>query len=196
MPSAITHISTLTPSGSAVALGFASIPATYDDLLLIGTLKGASTSHWSPFDSGNNFYFGHSSGTYWNAASNYNYQMLYDRYAGSAFLGYQNNNASAGTSDKIRMVGMPGSMNDANNVGGFWLYIPGYRNTTNSVGKGWQLFMGCNSNSTNAEQVVQLSAGVLPNTGTNNAIDTIDFYSGVGAFTTSSKIAMYGIKNS
>ena len=196
MASAITHVSTITPSGSANSIEFTSIPATYDDLLFIGTLKGDSTSHWAPFDTGNNLFFGHSSGTYWNSAAEYNYAQLYDRYSNSTTLGYQNNYASAGTSDKIRAVGMPGSNNDANNPGGFWLYVPAYRNTTNTVGKGFQLFMGCISNATNTEQVVQLSAGVLPNTGTNNAIDSMVIYSGVGNFTTSSKMSMYGISNS
>ena len=195
MADAITHVQTVTPTGSVNSIEFATIPAIYDDLLFMGTLKGDSGSHWAPFDTGNNLFLGHSGG-YWNAASNYNYQQLYDRYSNSTFLGYQNNNASAGTSDKIRAVGMPGSLNDANNPGGFWLYVPAYRNTTNSVGKGFQLFMGCISNSTNTEQVVQLSSGVLPNTGTNNAIEQMIIYSGVGNFTTSSKVSLYGIKNS
>ena len=195
MADAITHVQTVTRSCSVSSIEFTSIPATYDDLLFMGTLKGDSGSHWAPFDTGNNLFLGHSGG-YWNAASNYNYQQLYDRYSNSTFLGYQNNNASAGTSDKIRAVGMPGSLNDANNPGGFWLYVPAYRNTTNSVGKGFQLFMGCISNSTNTEQVVQLSSGVLPNTGTNNAIEQMIIYSGVGNFTTSSKVSLYGIKNS
>jgi len=193
MASAITHISTITPSTSNIE--FASIPATYDDLLLIGTLKGADSS-WSPTAANNYIRFGYSSGSFWNAASNYNYQQLYDRYSTSTFLGYQNNNASAGTSDKINAWPIPGSANDTYNPAGFWMYIPAYRNTTNSVGIGWQLFQGCISNSTNTEQLVQLNAGTLPNTGTVAALDRIYINCGNGNFTTSSKVSLYGIKNS
>ena len=166
MADAITHISTITPSGSASNIEFSSIPATYDDLLLIGTLKGNDATWYTPTNANNYIRFGYSSGSFWNAASNYNYVQLYDRYSSSAFLGYANNNASAGTSDKINAWPISGSANDANNPAGFWMYISGYRNTTNSVGISWQLFQGGISNSLNAEQIVQLNAGTLPNTGT------------------------------
>ena len=196
MADAITHVVTMTPTGSASSLTFSSIPASYDDLLFIGTLKGDSSSYYTPADNNNYVQLGHSSGTMWNAASNYNYSMLYDRYSDGTFLGYANNNASAGTSDKINAWPIPGSSNDTNNPAGYWFYLPAYRNTTNSVGKSFQLFSGAISNSTNAFQVVQLSAGTLPNTGTNNAIDTVTFNTGNGNFTTSSKMSMYGISNS
>ncbi len=196
MADAITHVSTITPSGSASTITFSSIPASYDDLLFIGTLKGDDATWYTPTNASNYIQLGYSGGTFWTAASNYNYQMLYDRYSNSTFLGYQNNNASAGTSDKINAWPIPGSANDANNPAGYWFYLPAYRNTTNSVGKGFQLFSGGISNSTNTEQIVQLSAGVLPNTGTNNAIDTVKFNTGNGNFTTSSKMSMYGISNS
>ena len=193
MADAITHISTITPSTSNIE--FTGIPATYDDLLLIGTLKGDDTTFYTPTNANNYIRFGNSS-AYWNAASHYNYVQLYDRYSNSAFLGYQHNNASAGTSDKIVAWPIPGSANDGNNPAGFWLYISAYRNTTNSVGISWQLFQGGISNSTNAEEIVQLSAGTLPNTGTIAALDRIYINCGNGNFTTSSKMSLYGIKNS
>ncbi len=196
MASAITHVVTMTPTGSASSLTFASIPASYDDLLFIGTLKGDSSGSWTPATANNYIQLGYSSGTFWTAASNYNYAQLYDRYSNSTFLGYASNYASAGTSDKINAWPIPGSANDTYNPAGYWFYLPAYRNTTNSVGKGFQLFSGAISNSTNTEQIVQLSAGVLPNTGTNNAIDTVKFNTGNGNFTTSSKMSLYGIKNS
>lgn len=200
MADAITHISTITPSGSASSMEFTSIAATYDDLLLIGTLKGNSTTWYAPTDSDNYFRFGYTFGgssVYWNASNNYNYVQLYDRYSNSTFLGYAHNNASAGTSNRINAWPIPGSANDTNNPAGFSLYISGYRNTTNSVGIGWQLFQGAISNSTNAEQVVQLNAGTLPNnSAVNYALDRIYISCGNGNFTTSSKVSLYGISNS
>lgn len=194
MAEAITHISTTTPSGSSSSYLFTSIPQTYDDLLFIGTLKGDATGQWGPTNGG--LYLG-TGGSEWSSASNYNYQMLYDRHANSTFLGYQNNNASAGSSNKISAWPLPGSYNDIYNPAGWWLFLPGYSNTTNSVGKSFQMFAGCISNSTNQEAISNLAAGTLPNTGTNGAIDTVSFYSGSnGNFTTSSKMSMYGIKNS
>ena len=193
MADAITHISTITPSTTNIEI--TSNPATYDDLLLIGTLKGDSTTFYSPAHANNYIRFGNSS-AYWNASTNYNYQMLYDRYSNSSFLGYQNNNASAGTSDKITAWPIPGSANDTYNPAGFWLYITAYRNTTNNVGISWQLFQGAMSNSTNAEQIVQLNAGTLPNAGTIAALDRIYINCGNGNFTSSSKLSLYGIKNS
>jgi len=194
MADAITHISTTTPSGSSSSYLFTSIPQTYDDLLLIGTLKGAGAS-WGPATS--YLYFG-TAGSEWTTSGQYNYQMLYDRYANNTFLGYANNYASAGTSDKINAWPIPGSQNDANNPAGWWLYLPGYSNTTNSVGKGFQMFAGCISTSLNSEQIVNLTTGTMPGgvTGPNGAIDTMSFYSGVGNFTASSKLSLYGIKNS
>ena len=196
MASAITHISTMTPTGSASSLTFGSIAATYDDLLFIGTLKGDDATWYTPTNASNYIQFGSSTGGLWFAASNYNYAQLYDRYSTSTFLGYQNNYASAGTSDKINMWPIPGSANDAYNPAGFWMYIPAYRNTANSVGKSFQLFMGGISNSLNTEQIVQLAAGTLPNTGANHAINTVKFNTGNGNFTTSSKMSLYGISNS
>ena len=194
MADAITHITTVTPSGSTGSMLFTSIPQTYDDLLLIGTVKGQGAA-WLPTNG--SIYFG-TGGSEWSSTGQYNYQQLYDQYSDSAFLGYQNNHTSAGTSNRINGWPMPGSLNDSNNPAGWWLYVPGYSNTTNSVGKSFQLFAGCISNSTNQRQLVNLAAGTMPNASgaTNGAIDTLSIYCSNGNLTTSSKMSMYGITNS
>lgn len=192
MAEAITHISTITPSGSVTDIEFTSIPATYDDLLFIGTLKGASTGAWTPNDSGNQILFGDSSG-YWTSSGDYNYQELYDRYSSGSFLGYQNNYSSAGASSYVTCRPLPGSANDAYTPAGWYMYVPGYAVTTNAPGRNFQIFAGCISNATNAEETVAVTAGMIEK---NTAIDKIKFSSGVGNFTTSSEMSLYGIKNS
>ena len=191
MAEAITHIQTITPSGSTNAMQFTSIPVTYDDLLLIGTLKGQSTSHWAPNDTGNNFYFGNG-GSNWNTNGDYAFQQLYDQYSGGTFQGYQNNYTGAGVADKIRAYPIPGSQNDTYTPGAWYLYVPGYAVTTNSPGRNFQMFGGCVSNSTNALQYVQINAGMIEK---SDAITDIWIYSGTGNYTTSSKMSLYGIKN-
>ena len=176
MAEAITHVSTITPSGSVTDIEFTSIPATYDDLLFIGTLKGANTGAWTPSNSGNQILFGDSSG-YWTGSGDYNYQELYDRYSNSTFLGYQNNYSSAGASYT---------------PAAWYMYVPGYAVTTNAPGRNFQIFAGCISNSTNTEQHVAVTAGMILK---YTAIEKIKFSSGVGNFTTSSKMSLYGIQN-
>jgi hypothetical protein len=188
---AVTHISTITPSGSSATLEFTSISASYDDLLVIGTLKGQGAV-WTPCDTGNSLMFGEG-GTYWNSSADYNYPLLYDRYSTGTFLGYQNNYSGAGYSDIITAWGIPGVANDADNPGGFWLYVSGYAVTTDTVGRNWQMMSGCVSTATNAEEFLGISAGQIT---TSDAIDKMKFTSNVGNFTTSSKMSLYGISNS
>ena len=192
MASPVTHISTITPSGSSTDIEFTSIPATYDDLLLIGTLKGANTGAWTPSASGNRIVFGEGS-TYWGSSGDYNYQMLYDEFSANTFLGYQNNYTGAGASTYISAHPIPGSSGDADNPAGYWLYVPGYAVTTNTPGRNWQLLAGCLSTNSNAHEYCQVNAGMVEQTA---AIDKIKFSSGVGNFTASSKMSLYGIKNS
>ena len=188
---AITHISTITPSGSTTEIEFTTIAGTYDDLLFIGTMKGQYAA-WTPADGASIIQFGEGA-TYWNSAGYYNYQELYDRYSNSTTLGYQNNYSSAGNSSAINAWPIPGSANDADNPGGWWLFVPGYAVTTNTPGRNWQLFSGCISNSTNTEEIVMLQGGQID---TSDAITKVKFSCGTGNFTTSSKVSLYGISNS
>ena len=187
-----THITTVTPSGSSTNIEFTSIPATYDDLLIIGTLKGANTGAWTPSASGNQIIFGEGS-TYWNSTGDYNYEMLYDEFSSTTFLGYKNNYSSTGDSAHISAYPIPGSSGDANNPAAYWLYVPGYAVTTNSPGRNWQLFAGCLSTNSNQHEYCQVSGGVIDR---SDAINKIKFSSGVGNFTASSKLSLYGITNS
>ena len=187
--SAVTLISTATPTGSAASLDFTSIPSSYDDLLMIGNVKGDSGSDWAPNDSGNYLRLNDLT-----ASNTYQGTQLYNQYSSGTFVGYQNLKTGLGTGqDLIKFWGITGTLNSETTPGAVWMYIPGYSVTTNTPTRNFMLHTGVVSNSTNTFSLHQIFAGSV---NTTTAINKISYYSGVGNLVATAKMSLYGISNS
>jgi len=187
--SAVTLISTATPTGSASSLEFTSIPSSYDDLLMIGNVKGDSGTDWAPNDSGNYLRLNDLS-----TSTSYEATQLYDQYSSGTFVGYQNQKTGTGNAvDYIKFWGITGTLNSETTPGAVWMYIPGYSVTTDTPTRNFMLHTGAVSNSTNVLSVNVINAGAV---NTTSAINKISYYSGVGNLVATAKMSLYGISNS
>tara|TARA_R110000824_G_scaffold96453_1_gene230946 strand:- start:642 stop:1181 length:540 start_codon:yes stop_codon:yes gene_type:complete len=112
----VTMISSASPT-SGKGPTFSSIPSTYEDLLVIGSMKNDRTAGSGTIvnrlevrmngDTGSNYMYG-----YWGPQQ------------GSLLAEYQNGwNA-------MMMIGSSSSASSNTGWGSFWVYIPGYKNTT------------------------------------------------------------------
>ena len=192
MASPITHIQTLTPSGSVATVSFTSIPQTYDDLLMIGTVKGTSSSVWDPANANNTLLINSL-----NSSQNYGYAQIYSQHATGSVMQYknQNNEGPWNSSDKIQLWGLAGAKPDyggvAQNQGGVvYLYMAGYSVTTNSPTRNFLMWHGVVSN--NALSINAQSHGGI---NTTAGISNITYSGGTGNFATDAKMSLYGIKN-
>ena len=194
MGSPITHIETITPSGSVATVSFTSIPQTYDDLLMIGTLKGTSSSLWDPARGDNTLLINSL-----NSSQSYGYAQIYSQVGTGTVVQYQNQNNEGpwNSSDQIRLWGLAGAKPDyggyAQNQGGsVYMYMPGYSVTTNSPTRNFLMWHGVISNNTNALSMCVQSHGGI---NTTSGISNITYSGGTGNFATDAKMSLYGIKN-
>lgn len=114
--SVVTMIASASPT-SGKGPTFSSIPSTYEDLLVIGSMKNDRTLGSGTIvnrlevrmngDTGTNYMYG-----YWGTQQ------------GSLLAEYQN------SWNAIMMIGSSSSASSNTGWGSFWVYIPGYKNTT------------------------------------------------------------------
>ena len=177
MAAVVTLISTLTPSGSSATLTFSTIPGTYDDLMLLGSMKG-STGPWAPAASGNFFTINGVA-----SSSAYSYTRLNQYGTGGAE--YQNQDNA-----EFPIQPIPGSNASDGNAGSIWLYLAGYTNAGKKMNI--QMITGTGSNSTNGSAIATFYTG---QTLATTAITQLDFTCGNGNFLADGKMSLYGITN-
>mgnify|MGYP003116123810 FL=1 len=170
MPSAVTKIATGTPSSTNMST-FATIPGTYDDLMLIGSSKGDSSSATLNRlyirinnDGGNNY--GHA---YWGGES--------------ASTWY----AAQPTWDSIYVYGSADSQSSNTGWGHFYMYFTGY---TDSAYKAIQVVGGYSDASNSSGWTGQ--AMWLD----NSAITELDIGSSTGDYISGTTFTLYGISYS
>lgn len=158
-----------TLSGSASSITFSSIPATYTDLLVLGSARSTATGP----DNIRLRFNGASSDT------NHSYRILLGN--GSA--------ASSASANYILVSAITGSNQTSNTFASFEVYIPNYAGSTNKSVSATGV-QEANS-STVAETNIYVSAGLWSNTA---AVTDLSFNClGTGTFDISSSFYLYGI---
>jgi hypothetical protein len=154
-------------SGGAASITFSSIPATYDDLQVVFSLRNSGTSNVV-------------TRLQFNAdiASNYSSRLLYG--TGSSAASF------AETRDSFYIGNHPASSNTANTFGSQAIYIPNYRST---VAKSVSADTVEENNATASWQ--QISAHLWTGTA---AITSIRIYPDSGNWVENSSASLYGIR--
>lgn len=176
MAEATTKIGTITGAGNPQTIGFASIPSTYDDLLIMGQCADTSTAASLLYV---DVTFG-VTGTIYTAGYAYT--------TNSGGTGY-----SAAAAATEARISCPGSANSEDAVGSFYMYIPRY--ATSTFRKQAFYEVGCILNATNesSSQSNWMANVIMDST---SAITDIDFKMLFGTHKTNNKFTLYGISNS
>jgi hypothetical protein len=169
MANTYTLISSSTPSGTPSSVTFSSIPQTYTDLVLTGSVKDTSD-----FQTVIN----------WLLRLNSNTTYSYTNLRGLLSAKY----TARGTGSYAEGVG-PILSKDANSFTNFELYLPNY---TNSLSKPFN-FSSVSLNTTNfSGRAIHESANLSVMT---SAVSSMTFFTTQG-FAAGSSFYLYGIKNS
>ncbi|MBV29460.1 MAG: hypothetical protein CL504_02380 [Actinobacteria bacterium] len=171
MANAVTKIETKTSTSSS--LTFSTIPATYDDLMIIGSAKSDQTSNGSV--AGNSAYIRINGDT--SAAYAYGY---WGTSAGSNDSNLQTSASS------IQFPGCATSQSSNVGWGHFYIHIPGYKQTTS------------NKNMMIQSGFASASAGGFigaANWDTSSAITSILIGAVYGNYVSGTSMTLYGITN-
>ena len=171
MANAVTKIQTLTSTSSS--LTFSTIPATYDDLMIIGSAKSDQTSNDSV--AGNSAYMrinGDSSSAY--------------AYGYWGTSGGGNDSSLQTSASSIRIPGCATSQYSNVGWGHFYIHIPGYKQTTSN--KNMMIQSGFATGSGGGF----IAAG---NWDTSSAITSILIGPVYGNYLSGTSMTLYGITN-
>lgn len=159
--------STVTSGGSSVSITFSSLPSTFTDLLVVGSIKSTTT---------NGGFFVHNAYVLYNndSASYTRRQLNGDGSVTVSFSG----------SDRIIGFVPTSDSGGANTFGSLQLYVPNYAGSTN---KSYSADTVTENNATTARQTI--TAGLWSNT---SAINSLKIECD-GGFATGSMMSIYGI---
>jgi hypothetical protein len=169
-------------SGGAASIEFGSIPQTYTDLVLVGSVRSTSTtSNTGEYDP---------IGYRFNAStSGYSARNLQGNGSAASSSTQTTLTASGGgTYGRISNAGINNSLSGTSIFTSFNLYLPNYVGSTN---KSWSLEYVEERNATATYS--EMIAGLWSNTA---AITSITFALANGNFAEFSSASLYGIKNS
>ena len=190
MAEATTHIANVTVAGSTSrTIVFGSIAGTYDDLLVMGSGHGVTTSV-NPEYMDTNFN-ADTSGLY-SWAINYAYNGAYTS------LGHVDNSGGGGTSVRVTCLSSKGSNSDTVTPGGWYMYIPRYAGTTHKK-TGWFFCTGLTDATTWAAGTTYSAMTAWTGFWTYNstaAITEIQLRGMFDDFAIGSSYDLYGITNS
>lgn len=171
MPNAATKIQTLT--STSTSLTFSSIPATYDDLMIIGSAKSDQTSNGSV--AGNSWYMR------FNGVSTSTYAY---GYWGTSASGHDSSLQTSTSS--IQIPGCATSQSSNTGWGHFYIHIPGYKQTTGNKS------LLVQSGFASASQGAFISAA---NWNSTAAISSILIGTVYGSYVSGTSMTLYGITN-
>jgi hypothetical protein len=159
--------STVTSGGSSVSITFSSLPSTFTDLLVVGSIKSTTT---------NGSFFVHNAYVlYNNDSSSYTRRQLNGD--GAVVVSFSG-------SDRIIGFVPTSDSGGSNTFGSLQLYVPNYSGSTN---KSYSVETVTENNGTNARQTI--TAGLWSNT---SAINSLKIECD-GGFATGSMMSIYGI---
>jgi hypothetical protein len=175
-------IQTVTLGSAAASITFSSIPATYDDLVVV--LSARSSDSTVTFAGGYDPFL-------------YRVNSTTSGYSSRALNGIGNatdsdtdstrtSSAAGGTWGRMSQWGINNANNTSNTFSSISVYIPNYKS---SAAKSISTDFVTENNATNAFQ--SISAQLWNNTA---AVDTVSFALGVGSFVANSSASLYGIK--
>jgi len=169
-------------SGGAASIEFGSIPQTYTDLVLVGSLRSTSTSS----NTGEYDAFGY---RFNSSTSGYTTRNLQGNGSVASSSTQTTMTASVGgTYGRISNAGINNSLSGTSIFTSINLYIPNY---VGSINKSWSLEYVEEGNATT--RYSEIIAGLWSNT---TAISSIAFALVTGNFAQYSSASLYGIKNS
>lgn len=190
---AVTKLATITPSGTTVAT-FSSISSAYDDLYIIASVKTDSTTSTQNRNTARLYYR-------LNSDTGFNYYSVAMYTDGASTIGLDAFSGSG--TNNLYLSCAPTSYNSATlGWGSFDMYFPGYTDATAVSGSAYlgkpHRVRSCYdfASSSTAYGGAQIGNNQWPgSSGTNAAINRIDFTTIYGNYKAGTTFTMYGIKN-
>ena len=179
MASAITKIATATPDGVA-DFTFSAISGSYDDLMIIGSVKGSHTGGSAFSDCTMTMRF--------NGDSGGNYFSKFNKAVDSSTRGSDASASASVTGIQLNLV--PTSTSSNTGWGQFKIYIPGYSDASGNAAKR-VYHLGGYGQGTHGSAMTQGNHGWS----STDAITSVFFQLGYYNFVAGSSFTLYGITN-